>query len=1240
MKCMIKALQACLFVLLLGTANAAESTPTRLVVALDDNYPPYVFRESDGEIKGYLIDLWALWAKKTGIEVDLKASDWAQAQRRFGAAEADLLDTVFITQERQKTMDFSPPYADLRVPIFVHHSIQGIDSTKTLMGFSVAVKTGDACVEKLRESGITQLDYYHSYEVLVKAAVEGNVRIFCMDEPPAHFLLNRAGVSKDFRAAFNFYSGQFHRAVLKENSDLLLTVNRGFESISKAELEVLSDKWMGRSLPTHVLDEKLRNILLMPLGLGLFLLAWNILLRRQVAKRTHELESERERLGAILDGVSGYIFIKGADFRFQFANRALCELLGCSPALFVGKSDEDFFDAETVVALRAKDRRVLEFGERVQSVEQRVVKHDGVVHSFLSIKVPMFDTKGNIVSLLGISTDITEQQRTEKALRELGNELNATLQAIPDLLFELDEAGRCINFWANETDELLVPPEEMIGHSLAGILSPRAMEVLLAALQSAAVSGRSAGQQIVLPLLDGDQWFELSIALKPGDFKPRHFMVLARNVADRVLAQTSAQLAQQESQRLLALADESRTALLSMLEDQKLNQDALRKLSMAVEQSPESILISDLEARIEYVNQAFLNSTGYELGEVLGQNSRILQSGETPRETYAAMWKILSAGGVWSGQLINKRKNGEIYYEYATISPIRQADGQVTHYLAIKEDVSEKKRIGEELDRHRHHLEELVTQRTSELASAKEAAELASRAKSDFLANMSHEIRTPMNAIIGLAHMLQRTAQDPDQQSKLGKIRESADHLMAVINDVLDISKIEAGKLVLETLEFDLAQLMARAMALVAERAQSKGLRLEMAAPPTLDCRLSGDPTRLTQMLLNYLVNAVKFTEQGSIKLQCELLAREAEQVKIRFVVSDTGLGISPEIQGRLFRVFEQADNSTTRNFGGTGLGLAITRSMAELMGGEAGVNSAPGEGSSFWFTAVFACVGALGDAANVSAGTSAEKVLRKNFVGCNLLLCEDNPINQEVALALLRDIGLRVDVAEDGAQALQKVSANKYDLILMDVQMPVMDGLEATRRIRLLPEYAKLPILAMTANAYAEDKQACMEVGMNDFVAKPVDPDTLFTALLKWLPSHSAEPVAVLQDAETDVALGKALEEIEGIDLSAGLSITRGRPERYARLLRMFSNDHAADVDRVRTELAAGDRETAERIIHSLKGVAGTLGLNEVYPLVVELNVLIRSNVTVDEILAAIFPLEAALKTVCSGIDRLPGKR
>lgn len=641
---------------------------------------------------------------------------------------------------------------------------------------------------------------------------------------------------------------------------------------------------------------------------------------------------------------------------------------------------------------------------------------------------------------------------------------------------------------------------------------------------------------------------------------------------------------------------------------------------------------------------------------------------------------------------------------------IRGNNGQIERITGTVQDITAQEHLMEELQQ------------------AKTEADQANAAKSAFLANMSHEIRTPMNAILGLTHLMRRDAVLPQQCDRLDKVTNAAQHLLSIINDILDFSKIEAGKLTLEVADFSLEAVFHNLHELICDKAEAKGIEVISRIDPALPQALRGDRTRLSQVLLNFATNAVKFTESGAIALRARLLQQQGDTVKIRFEISDTGIGLSAEQQARLFRPFEQADPSITRKFGGTGLGLAISQRLAALMGGQVGVESTLGMGSTFWLELSLPKGDALAlgatptrsldrelevlvvddleearetladmlrtlrchttladsgpqaleimaqaqrngrpfdlvlldwrmpgmdgitlareiqarytqprpsvilvtaygrecpDTAFKEAGIAAalpkpvtpsslldtivglvtgKEVLHSNAAsptppapslqGHYVLLAEDNLVNQEVALELLHSVGLRVDVADDGQIAVDLARDHAYDLILMDIQMPRMDGLAATAAIRKMPGRATVPILAMTANAFAEDREACITAGMNDHLSKPVNPDTLFATLQHWL-TTAARPTAIaLPPAATpEQGLQERLAAIRQLDTAAGLKVVCGKLPTYRRILALFADSHADDAARLQTLVEQGDLAQAARLAHALKGAAANIG-------------------------------------------------
>ncbi|MBF0271883.1 MAG: PAS domain S-box protein [Magnetococcales bacterium] len=563
----------------------------------------------------------------------------------------------------------------------------------------------------------------------------------------------------------------------------------------------------------------------------------------------------------------------------------------------------------------------------------------------------------------------------------------------------------------------------------------------------------------------------------------------------------------------------------------------IRILSQAVEQSPSSVVITDREGIIQYVNHSFITSSGYSREELLGHDPSLLRSGITSPEVYQNLWQTITSGRVWRGDLCNRHKNGELYWELANISPIRDQNGNISHFLGIKDDITDKKRL--ELEKQQ----------------ALDRAEQANRAKTEFLATMSHEIRTPMNGVLGMADLILSTPLTHQQRHYVETIHRSGRTLLCIINDILDFSKIQAGQLVMDIIRFDLDEIIQDLNGLLADKATSKGLTFHIKLADGVPLHLLGDPYRLNQILFNLVGNAIKFTTKGSVQVWVEVAEKREADVQLRFQVMDTGIGIAPEFHNRLFQAFSQEDPSITRRFGGTGLGLAITQRLVSLMNGKLQFSSLPEQGSTFWFTIRFG-LQQPGDRQKIASWHAQQRPITPDhfrFTG-RILLVEDNLVNQEVTVATLELFGCQVTIANNGQQAIATVheAVTPFDLIFMDCEMPILDGFETTRHLRQWEQEtdrSRTPIVALTAHVLQESRQQCHEAGMDDYLRKPFSQADLGGILNRWLPQPPAETTNKKSDKPASSVPDPTASAPQSISMPASSLPKRFREEDTARV-------------------------------------------------------------------------------------------
>lgn len=814
------------------------------------------------------------------------------------------------------------------------------------------------------------------------------------------------------------------------------------------------------------------------------------------------LEESRNLLQTIIDTAPLRVFWKDRELRYLGCNPAFAQDAGKSrPEEMIGHDDYEMNWASQADLYRADDRRVIDGGEPRLAYEEPQTTPDGRTMWLRTSKVPLRNRDAEIIGVLGIYDDITERKSAVEALQESEERLRLALGAANQAWFDLDLRTGQVGVSEHYA--------RMIGYDPAGFSStldnwlshvhPDDVGELRRRFEICMATGEAQSVEYRRQTSDGGWiWLESIGKIVSRDDAGRPLRMIG--IHTDISARKKADQERYRLHRALRLLSECNLALVRNDDEAQLLDDICRLIvdsggylmawvGFVEHDAVKSVLpvaqSGCIEGYLDNISVSWDNATSIGQGPI----GEAIRSGKPQ----------INADLLTNPQMTPWRAAAmQSGYRSSIALPLHGKDeilGALSVYAAEPDSFG-----GDEVGL----LKELAANLSFGILALRtrhqrETAVAANRAKTSFIANMSHEIRTPLNAINGMVHMLRRSGVGGQQEEWLDKIDSAGQHLLEILNAVLDLSKIEAGKLMLESQRIDIDRIMQTAAAMICDKARAKhiDLQVEPMRPPL---PLQGDQTRLQQALLNYLSNAVKFTETGSIRLSCSIQEASERDVLVRFEVSDTGIGIAPEVLPRLFSAFEQADNSTTRKYGGTGLGLAITQKIARLMDGDAGVESTPGQGSSFWFTARLERSEADTPEAPDKAVGNIDEILRRQYAGRRILLVEDEPINQEVALMLLQEIDQRVDVAADGVEAVMLAEAHAYDLILMDMQMPRMDGLEATRQIRRLPLHARTPIMAMTANAFSEDRQRCLEAGMSDFVAKPVDPPMLFAALLRCL--------------------------------------------------------------------------------------------------------------------------------------------
>ena len=1022
--------------------------------ASEQNYPPFEFTGENGESQGMAVELGNWMATEAGFKAEFFHMTIKEAREAVLSGRYDVVTCLFYSKERSQDFGFTPVIFHVPASIFVAASCTNIETVDDLKGKIVAVPERRYGEEFIRQRGLEcHLLLTPGYEEAVGAVAQHKADALIGDDQVVYYYLYQNGLAERVKkVGRTLYTGQACMAVAKTNQTLLSILTKSVEQARTAGvIRPIENKWSGLEY-TSTGFQVFRYIRYVIIGIGILLAAvllfwiWNIQLAKRVLEKTDQLRSSEERLRTIFQNSPDAIFIEDDSGTILDASPAACAFHRLSHRELVGRNMIDLVPS----ALReeAKSDFLKWFTGELKRHESLLQAGDGREVPVEVIGAPLrFNGKSAVLLLV---RDMTERKRAEHALKESEMRYRGLIEAQGNFIVRIDPEGlftfvneAFCRFAGRTNGELIGRDSRSYIYHDDIMIHDKAIEALV-----------SRRERVV-------------------------------TVEHRMRARTRTAWVQWEN---VAVFDESGR----VVEIQSVGQDVTerRRIYEALQESEKRlrflfeeiphIAVQGYNASFEAIfwNRASEELYKYSKKEALGRKIEDLILPLDRRDELVKSFdsRIKTGAPISSGEMLKHTADGQQVAVYTSCLTTRNQHGEWELYV-IDIDLSELKRANEEL------------------VKAKETAERANRAKSEFLANMSHEIRTPMNGVIGMTHQLLESELTAEQRDDIQVIMESAKELMDIIDELLDISRIEAGEVRLYPEPFDMRETVEKVVLLFADRAGRKGLSLSINIDDSVPEQLLGDPGRIRQVLINLVGNALKFTHSGYIQIRMQTEPVEGGW-NLLADVEDTGIGMTPELQERIFEKFTQGDTSSKREYGGTGLGLAITRQLVRLMAGEITVTSEVGKGTTFHFNLKLGYVEPSEPAVILPPRITAEKT---KFTA-DILLVEDNLVNQKVASAMIKKLGCAVTVAPNGERALEQIALHKFDLIFMDCQMPVMDGFEATRAIRQMAgDIRDIPIVAMTAHALKGDRQHCLEAGMNDYLAKPVHRDALVAVLKKY---------------------------------------------------------------------------------------------------------------------------------------------